>query len=127
MKSAHSIISNMTSTVHRMAREGKSQRDISEYYTTQVQPEINRQYSNGRYVYTVSERGMVLGAYHALVDMIRNCFTEFGYWYKGEFYSTHCRTIHNTTRQLQDIISGMDWRELTHGIYYSDSLSVYFE
>lgn len=127
MKSAYAIISNLTNSVYHMAREGKSQRAIGEYYTTQIQPEINRQYANGRYVYTVHERAMVVGAYHATTETIKNCFTEFGYWYGGNFYSTHCRTKHNTTKQLQDIISGNDWNELRHGIYYSDSFNTYFE
>lgn len=128
MQSTYAIISNMQSTLKFMAYDGKSQSELISYYTEQILPVINRQYSNGRYVYTVSERGQVSGAYHATLALLADMLTEFGYWYDGKFYSTHKYTKHATTSDLRELLPCQAWADiLEHGIYYSDSLNVWFK
>lgn len=54
--------------------------------------------------------------------------TEFGYWYNGEFYSTHKNTNHKSTSILHNENYPMEfWDSLESGLFYKDSLKAYYK
>ena len=51
----------------------------------------------------------------------------FGYWYKGEFYTTRKDAPYKTTKILHDLkLSQETWNSLRNEFVYKDNLKTYF-
>jgi hypothetical protein len=57
----------------------------------------------------------------AIKNLLQEQQIIFGYWYKQEFYTTHKRTMHKTTRDLEKLLPMQQWQtEARHAMVYNN-------
>lgn len=66
--------------------------------------------------------------FYAVQSALESRDTVFGYFYMGEFYTTHKQgTKHKTTQVLHDMrLPQSVWDAMPRGVYYEDNLKPYY-
>ena len=112
--------------------------DINRWFNNyQTSEQINANFNEWIKRHCYSENGKLLVrkkdidilnyVFYVIKNQNEDQKTIFGYWYKGEFYTTRKDTQHKTTKTLHDLkLPQETWNSLKSELVYKDNLKTYF-
>ena len=82
---------------------------------------------NGKLLFRKKDIDILNYVFYVIKSQNQDQKTIFGYWYKGEFYTTRKDTPYKTTKILHDLkLSPEMWNSLKSEFVYKDNLKPYF-
>lgn len=124
-----SLVSLQNAVIHLVRRGFEEEKTFFELLN-----EFNQWHDNAIFTATGNRRypkwvsNKLDGVFYATREIYLIQLTEFGYWEKGVFYSTHKNTKHRQSSELHNKLLPPDyWNSIKKGRYYSASLKPFFE
>lgn len=127
MKNLYTLSTELTWYLNSKFRWNDTSDEINRAYTEEYLPRVLKT-ATGKNRYPKYYETALNQVFHSVKMLLRDTHTVFGYWYDGEFYTTHRDTAHKTTNDLREYNLTQDqWNSLESGFYYRDSLKLYFK
>lgn len=126
MKSLYTLSTELTWYLNSKYIWNDTSDEINRTYTEEYLPRVLKT-ATGKNRYPKYYEAALNQVFHSATMLLRDKHTIFGYWYEGEFYTTHKDTVYKTTNDLRAIYASRYWDTLESGFYYKDSLKLYFK
>jgi len=125
MKTTYQLCDRLRYDINRWFNNYQTSKQMNVYFDEWIKR--NCYSENGKLLVRKKDIDILNYVFYAIKGQNQDQKTIFGYWYKGEFYTTRKNTSYKTTGILHDLkLSPEMWNSLKSELVYKDNLKHYF-